>query len=167
MNFTAIDFETANPKRHSACAVGIVRVENGNIAVKKAFLIRPPESYFRFTHIHGITWKNVRDAPTFRDLWPEIEPLITAGDFLAAHNAPFDRSVLCETCRFYGIRPPSVKFKCTVQIARKVLGIRPAGLSNVCRELGILLDHHQALSDAIACAKIVLHAARLDANSCL
>ncbi len=164
MNFTAIDFETANHKRHSACAVGIVRVENGKIAVKKAFLIRPPESYFRFTHIHGITWKDVREAPTFRDLWPEIEPLITAGDFLAAHNAPFDRSVLWEACRFYGIRPPCVEFKCTVQIARKVLGIRPADLSNVCRELGIVLHHHQALSDALACAKIVLNAARLDAN---
>ena len=164
MNFTAIDFETANHKRYSACAVGIVRVENGNIAEKKAFLIRPPESYFRFTHIHGITWKDVREAPTFRDLWPEIEPLITAGDFLAAHNAPFDRSVLWEACRFYGIRPPCVEFKCTVQIARKVLGIRPADLSNVCRELGIVLHHHQALSDALACAKIVLNAARLDAN---
>ncbi len=162
MNFTAIDFETANHKRHSACAIGLVCVKNGKIERKKAFLIRPPEPYFRFTHIHGITWEDVKDAPTFRELWPEIKPLIASGDFIAAHNAPFDRSVLLHTCSFYDIKPPSVEFKCTVQIARKILGIRPAGLSNVCRRLGILLNHHEALSDAIACAKIVLHA--LDAG---
>jgi DNA polymerase-3 subunit epsilon len=43
-------------------------------------------------------------------------------------------------------------------MARGILDIRPATLSNVCRRLRIPLDHHHALSDAEACAKIVLAA---------
>lgn len=31
MKFTAIDFETANHKRESACSVGLVRVENEKV----------------------------------------------------------------------------------------------------------------------------------------
>ncbi len=162
MNFTAIDFETANPRRYSACAVGLVRVEGGCIVEKRAFFIRPPERWFRFTHIHGITWDDVKDAPTFRDIWPDIEPLLSAGDFLAAHNAPFDRSVLLKTCEFYRITPPPLEFRCTVQIARKVLGISPANLPEVCRRLDIRLDnHHEALADAMACARIMLYAGKI------
>ncbi len=161
MNFTAIDFETANNYRHSACAVGLVRVEGGNIVEKKAFLIRPPEKWFRFTYIHGLTWDDVKDAPTFEGLWPRIKPIITAGEFLAAHNASFDRSVLLKTCSYYDISPPPVDFMCTMQLARKKLGIYPTKLPDVCRRLNIRLDnHHEALADALACARIVLHACR-------
>ena len=161
MNFTAIDFETANHYRHSACAIGLVRVEGSRIVERKVSLIRPPDKWFRFTHIHGITWDDVRDAPTFRDIWPDIEPLVTAGEFLAAHNAPFDRSVLFNTCKYYQIEPPPVSFRCTMQLARKELGIYPTRLPDVCRRLGIELDnHHEALADALACARIVLHACR-------
>ncbi len=160
MNFTAIDFETANYYRHSACAVGLVRVEAGRIVEKKACLIRPPDRWFKFTHIHGITWEQVKDAPTFRQIWPEIEPMIRQADFLAAHNASFDRSVLMRTCEHYGIAPPPVEFRCTVKLAREVFGIYPTRLPDVCRRLNIRLDaHHHALADALACARIVLHAA--------
>lgn len=40
-NFIDIDYETATPKRHSACQLGIVVVENGNIVEEKAFLTQP------------------------------------------------------------------------------------------------------------------------------
>ncbi len=157
-NFTAIDFETANHKRHSACAVGMVRVEDGRIVDTLDLLIRPPELYFEFTRIHGITRDDVLHCQTFEQLWPNMEKFIASSQFMVAHNAPFDRSVLNASCKYYGITPMDIDFKCTVQIARHVLGIRPARLSNVCRVLGIDLDHHQALSDAVASAKIFIHA---------
>ncbi len=40
MTFTVIDFETANSKRASACALGIVKVEGGVITEKASWLIR-------------------------------------------------------------------------------------------------------------------------------
>jgi DNA polymerase-3 subunit epsilon len=45
-----------------------------------------------------------------------------------------------------------------VQISRRTWNIRPTKLSDVCRKLKIALNHHEALSDAMACAQIVLAA---------
>ena len=51
--FAAIDFETANNARDSACAVGVVIVEGGRIVDRLHALIRPPSRQFLFTPIHG------------------------------------------------------------------------------------------------------------------
>ena len=40
--FVAIDFETADQGRDSACSVGLVRVENGAIVKTAVQLIQPP-----------------------------------------------------------------------------------------------------------------------------
>jgi len=156
--FVAIDFETADRRFDSACAVALVRVEYGNIVYKHDFLIRPPRPYFEFTHIHGITWNMVAHMPVFGDLWPDLEPILDRIDFIAAHNAPFDRGVLKACCIAADLKPPEIPFKCTVALARKKWGLRPTKLNNVCEFLKIPLNHHDALSDAEACAKIVLAA---------
>jgi len=158
-NFLAIDFETADHGADSACAVGLVLVRGGRIARRAAHLIRPPRRDFRFTYIHGITWNQVRDAPSFAELWPTIAPFVDAADYLAAHNAPFDRGVLRACCAAAGIAPPRRRFICTVSLARATWNVRPTKLPDVCRHLGIPLKHHDAGSDAEACARIVLAAA--------
>jgi len=156
--FLALDFETANFATNSACAVGLVCVEKGRIAKKAVHLIRPPSRWFAFTHIHGITWEDVEQAPTFGELWPEISSFFEDVDFVAAHNASFDKRVLAGCCEHYGLPFPAVNFSCTVKLARQTWAIKPTTLSNVCSELRIPLNHHEALSDAMACAKIVLAA---------
>ena len=158
LNFVAIDFETANYAANSACSVGIVKVAGGAIVETAVHLIKPPSRQFTFTSIHGLTWKDVETADDFGQLWPKVEPLLDGADFLAAHNAPFDRGVLRACCASYGIAVPAHPFRCTVEIARRAWNIRPTRLSDVCRELVIPLNHHEALSDALACAKIVLAA---------
>ena len=67
MDFIAIDFETANSNRHSACEIGIVKVENFIITDKKSFLIKPKENYFDWmnTEIHGINEETVENEPEF------------------------------------------------------------------------------------------------------
>jgi DNA polymerase III subunit epsilon len=158
MKFVAIDFETANYSPTSACAIGLVTVENGIILQQKHFLIRPPTREFIFTDIHGITWRDVASEPNFSQLWPEISEILAGADFFAAHNAPFDRKVLQACCEYHQIPHPQQSFTCTVQLARKTWGIRPTNLPNVCVHLDIELEHHQALSDAHACAQIVIKA---------
>jgi DNA polymerase III subunit epsilon len=86
--------------------------------------------------------------------------MIDNGAFLAAHNAPFDRSVLHACCEMSGLKPTTVPFLCTVALARKEWNIFPTKLPLVCSHLGIPLDHHNAASDAEACARIVLAARR-------
>lgn len=154
--FVAIDFETADTGRDSACAVGVVRVEKGSIVRSESRLIRPPRSEFVFTYIHGIAWEHVADAPVFGEVWPELSGLLEGADFLAAHNAPFDRSVLSACCGAARVDPPPLPFECTVRLARRLWGIRPTTLPDVCRALDIRLRHHDALSDAEACARIMI-----------
>src|SRR5262247_4692820 len=98
-SFVAIDFETADPGRDSACAVGVVRVEGDRIVRRESRLIRPPRREFVFTYIHGIAWEDVADAEPFGDVWEDIQDIFDGADFLAARNAPFDRSVLQACCR--------------------------------------------------------------------
>ncbi len=156
--FLAIDFETANPSSDSACSIGLVRGENGRIVHEEVHLIRPPNSWFQFTEIHGLTWEHVRDALTFEGVWPKIKPLFEGVNFIAAHNAGFDRKVLESCCELYKLEKPTHPYICTVQLARKTWSIFPTRLPNVCEVLGIELKHHEALSDARACAKIVIAA---------
>ena len=154
----AIDFETADYGADSACAVGLVRVEDGRIVRRESRLIRPPRSEFAFTWIHGITWDDVRNQPTFGQVWPELSDIFDGVEFIGAHNAPFDRGVMRSCCAAAGLTPPDLPFKCTVQVARKTWSIRPTKLDNVCKALGIPLKHHDAASDAEACARILIAA---------
>ena len=156
--FVAIDFETADNGRDSACAVALVRVERGQITRRLCRRIRPPRREFLWTHVHGITWRDVAAEPLFGVVWGECEKLLEGADFLAAHNAPFDRSVLHACCDATGRSRPALPWRCTVQLARRAWNLRPTTLPHVCRHLNIPLVHHDPASDADACARIVLAA---------
>ncbi|MFK5914139.1 MAG: 3'-5' exonuclease [Woeseiaceae bacterium] len=157
-SFVAIDFETANHSRASACSVGLVSVSNNRIVSEDVFLIKPPSKEFLFTAIHGLTWDDVKNEESFDELWLTLDKIISGVDFLAAHNAPFDKGVLNKCCQEFGIETPDIPFLCTVKLARSQWDINPTKLNNVCDALDIELNHHEALSDARACANIVIQA---------
>jgi DNA polymerase-3 subunit epsilon len=163
-NFLSIDFETANTSSDSACSIGVVRVENQKVVHQAVHLIRPPSQNFMFTHIHGLTWQDVASAPSFREVWSEISGLFEGIDFVSAHNASFDSRVLKACMARYGIAFPKVPFVCTVELARQKWNLRPTRLPDVCRFLNLELNHHEALSDALACANIVLAAQRAESH---
>lgn len=162
MHFLAIDFETANARRASACALGVARLDDGGGAAAVEHLIRPRDMYFQGINIsiHGIRPEDVMDSPEFPEVWedaiPQDGPL-----FLLAHNAPFDISVLRASLDLYRMRPPRADYLCTVAVARALWRDLPNHkLSTVSAHLGIGLNHHQAGSDAEACARIALEAMR-------
>ena len=162
-DFCAIDFETACGCKASACAVALVRVRNHAITDTFSSLIRPPEGMeiasFNYG-IHGISNDDVREAPTFGELWPRIAEFV-GEDYLVAHSAAFDRGVLRAAMDHYGIEDDIPLFECTVIHSRKRWPfLRNHKLDTVSEYLGIGLRHHQALSDALACAKIYIEAGR-------
>jgi DNA polymerase III subunit epsilon len=165
MDFVAIDFETADHGRESACAVALVKVQKGAITQRVHRLIRPPRAHVVFSRIHGITWDAVRDLAGFREVWLGIRDVLDGAAFLAAHNASFDAEVLEACCRSAGLEAPRLPFRCTMHLARAVWGIRRASLTRVCAKLGIPLRHHDARSDAEACALIFLKAASAQPSS--
>ncbi len=159
--YVAIDFETANNSKSSACEIGYALFTRKKIIDSDSFLIRPPTKSFYFTDIHNITWEDVENEPTFDEIWPVVysNSRMKSVKFIAAHNASFDRNVLEACCNYYSINVPRKKFICTYRnISSKIWSFENNKLSTVCRNLKIPLDHHKGKSDAEACAKIVIKA---------
>lgn len=161
MTFTAIDFETATYKPHSACAVGIVTVEQSVIVDEYVTLIQPPQNYYAWQNIrvHGITSKHTAYTDTFDELYPEIYKRLLH-KHIVAHNEAFDRSVLRGCISHYGLSSKGLslhkQWQCTVKLYRS-LGYQRNKLSDCCERLNIPLQHHDALSDARACALLYLN----------
>ncbi len=160
LSFTAIDFETATANHNSACAIGLVVIENGLIVDEFHSLIRPPGNQYMWqtTRVHGIKPRDTCDAPTFQDLFVTIQPLI-ANRVMVAHNELFDRNVLRQTMLHYSLDYEglglSSLWECTFKIYQGK-GFKPARLNACCEVMGIELNHHEALSDARACAELFL-----------
>lgn len=154
--FVALDFETADYGRDSACALALVRVEGDAVVARATRLIRPPRRGFVFTEIHGITWADVATAPSFAGVWAEMAAVLDGVQFLAAHNASFDRGVLEACCAAAGLTPPALPYACTVRWSRRTFALEKANLPTVCRHLCIPLRHHDPASDAEACARIMI-----------
>ncbi|MBI9037736.1 MAG: 3'-5' exonuclease [Bacteroidales bacterium] len=160
MNFVAIDFETA--KGHaSPCAVGIVTVENGTITDEFYTLIKPPNNEYNWHNIqvHGITERDTKNAPTFHKVYPEIKKRLL-GKIVVAHNESFDRSVLQKTMSENGLEYSeldiSERWECTMKLCRANDKYPSAKLDECCAIDNIELQHHEALSDARACAELYL-----------
>lgn len=161
MDFTAIDFETANERRDSACQLGAVVVRGGDIVRRHCWMIRPPSLRFspRNIAIHGITPDHVRDEANFGQLWNSIREVL-AGQILVAHNARFDIGVLRACMDRYGFEVADFQFSCTRAIGRSAWpGQGSYALKAIANRLGFTFNHHDALEDAIACAKILIAAA--------
>ncbi|GJQ62748.1 MAG: hypothetical protein SCALA702_18010 [Melioribacteraceae bacterium] len=156
MNFTAIDFETADQKRDSACAVSLVKVKNSKIVDRQFYLIKPPRRNFIFSYLHGITYDDVKKAPNFGVLWKEIESFIKDSDFLAAHNSSMDKSVLKAVCALYNIPMPDIEFRCSMKYSREKWEIYPTRLENVISRLNLKIPE-TPYKNAEACALIFLH----------
>lgn len=161
--WVAIDFETASREKASACALGLALIEDGRIVEERSWLIQPPGNVFewRNTSIHGIHEDMVAQEPEFDGAWGEIEPYLRDA-VLLAHNASFDVAVLRASIARYELEPPAaLGYHCTVAMARKVWPDLPNHkLDSVCGYCGIELQHHDAASDAAACARIALRCRR-------
>lgn len=162
-NFIAVDVETANQHGTSICAIGAVKVENGLITDSFYTLVRPyPNFYLRhFTeNIHGISRDDTDSAPHFNEVWPQF--LNWAGNLpFVAHNSQFDRGCISACIRHYGLEPLGNRpFLCTLVQARRTIPrtiCASFSLPHLASFLGIPFNnHHNALADAEACAKIAM-----------
>ncbi len=168
MRYVSLDFETANSKRSSICAIGVAVVEGGVVVSRNYWLVRPNPCHFDFwnVRIHGINADDVRDQPEFDSLWHTLRGQIN-DKLLVAHNASFDMSALRAVLDLYSLPYPESSYLCSLLVSRTVWpDLANYRLPVVASALGIPLRHHNAESDAVASAEIVLRAAsKLNAGS--
>ncbi len=168
MNFIAIDFETATAERDSPCEIGLTFVNNLQIVETKSWLIKP--RYPAFDHfnmmLHGIQPRDIANEPEFNMLWKEILPLIE-NQFLIAHNASFDLSVLRKTLDSYKLPYPTLNYSCSYIFSKKVWqGLAAYDLKTLCKFNNIDLHHHRAGADSRATAQLVLKAFEIAGVTC-
>jgi len=157
-DFVAIDFEIANNNLNSACALGLVAVKNLEIVESKYFLICPPSDEFDCSCIavHGITYNDTKSCPKFPEVWAQIKTYFE-GNYIIAHNARFDMSVLKNCLIEYNLDIPDFKYYCSIPISTKACSNVGNSLKERTEYFGIELDnHHNALEDAKACAHLVI-----------
>lgn len=164
LDFTAIDFETANSRRGSVCAVGLAKVRDGVVVDSSSWLIKPPPSVGHFAPmniaVHGIRPADVFRAPSWVESLQRILAFAGADRFVA-HNASFDRSVLRGACAETGQSVPPNAFHCSVDLSRRLLDLHSNRLPHVAQALGLgAFRHHDAGSDAEICAAAVVAIAR-------
>ena len=164
LDFVAIDFETANSSPASPCAVGLVKVQGGEIRESLSMLFQPPSpnNYFDAGNIaiHGIRPEDIVDAPQWLDALPELL-VFTDGLPLIAHNASFDMSVLKHSAAAVNFDLPNLSYGCSLKMSRKTYNLDSYRLNAVAFAIGHEeFQHHDALADSDACARIVMHMAK-------
>lgn len=162
MKTIAIDFETANEQRGSACSVGLAWIEDGRVTRVEERLIRPKDMRFSSFNmaLHGIRPNHVEDAGEFPEVMDEF-----ADDFrnamMIAHNAAFDFSVWRACLDLYRQSYPQLSYLCSVKMSQRVwphLGSHKLNL--VAHHLGLTFVHHNAAEDAAICAEASIAIAR-------
>lgn len=159
-SFVALDVETANYSKSSVCSIGCVKVIEGKIADTFYSLVHPTPNWYarKCMEVHGLSDDDTWDAPPFDAVWRDVIRFADGLPFVA-HNAQFDYGCISAACQIYQLEPPS-PFYCTLVAARQKIPryVLPSkGLASLCDFFGIPLDnHHNALADAEACAKLAI-----------
>ena len=161
MNFTSIDFETANHSRVSICAAGMAVFVDGVLTEAPYWLVRPPKGHgwFRedFIECHGLTHLDVLDAPEFPAIAAEFLGRLTRSDLVVAHNARFDIGHLRGVLEHFGLACPGFVYLCTCELARRVWPKLPNHrLGTVAAHIGHTFNHHHAKADAAAAGRVLV-----------
>ena len=101
--YIAFDVETPNHYNTRMSAIGISVIEDGQIVDNFYSLVDPEQPFDWFNSmLTGINEETVFNAPSFPEVWKQIEPIMSSG-ILVAHNASFDMRVLRKCLESYEI----------------------------------------------------------------
>jgi DNA polymerase III epsilon subunit-like protein len=165
-----MDFETTNLTLHPkadfrkqprAIEFGgvLMDMETGEIVEEASILINPGELITEeITKITGITNDDVKDAPFFTEVLPQLRHLFGQATCMVAHNLPFDRSIL----QFELMRSNVTDFPwpprglCTVGVYKEHWGRNPKLTELYEFIMGKPLEQtHRALDDVKAMMEII------------
>jgi DNA polymerase III epsilon subunit-like protein len=154
-NLVAIDFETGNYKRVSACALGYARIDNNGIVGSGEYLIRPVGGFTEFhSKIHGIKSRHVQSKPDFAGLYKKTKGLLSGT--LIGHSL-FDKQVLNALNKHFGLKN-RFSYRNTCALAKECLpDLKNHKLKTLARHFDLPgFKHHCPEDDAVTCARIFL-----------
>lgn len=155
---TFFDVETPNRHNDRICSIGVTQTDmRGRIVNKASHLVNPEAGFDDVCmRVHGITAADVRNSPTFPELWDVSLRSVFADTLLVAHNAAFDLSVIWKDLDNYGLEIPKLEYACTLTMMKqRHPGLSSYKLQDVCAYYGLSMGrHHDSFADAAACRDI-------------
>jgi DNA polymerase-3 subunit epsilon len=158
--FAVVDVETSglSRRRHRLLQVAVVTVTGeGQVLDRWSSPLRPRFGRVGPTHIHGLTARDLREAPTFAAVAPELLRRLDGAVF-TAHNAAFDWGFVARALRRAGYRPPDATRLCTARLSRSLATEEALShrLADVCERHGVVITRaHDAAADAEATAAVL------------
>ncbi len=140
--------------------IAIVRLD-GSVVMNT--LVNPEGKIPRAaTAIHGITNKIVVDAPNWSEIYEEYRD-VTHNKRILVYNASFDKRLVRQTCKLYGLSMPRRDWRCVMLSYAEYFGETKYDsytwqkLSNALVQMGIeeTGQAHRAFSDCIATSKLI------------
>lgn len=161
--FVVFDIETTGLSsiKDSITEIGAVIIKNRQIVSKYSTLVNPetpiPKKIVKLT---GITDDMVSKERTIKEVLPEFLAFIGKRP-VVAHNANFDWGFIKNKSENLGFSVKNTVID-TLELSRNILSIKKHKLNNICDYFNIrLLNHHRALNDAMATAKIFIEMLKL------
>ena len=155
--YVTFDFETTDkdPATCGVVEIGAARVVNGEIVDRFHTMVNPyqPISAEATRKAHGYTDADVKDAPSFAEVWPRFRAFV-GDDILIAHNGQrFDVPVLRRLAAGReGVE--SLVFYDTYPLVRSLSQDSPRQ-EDIAARFGIDVGRaHHALDDAVTLAKV-------------
>ncbi len=158
MILAGLDFETANCKWGSICSAGCALLEDGEALYQREWLICPACGYrsMQFTHVHGLSYWDVRNEAEFPQIWDELRSKLLSADAVVIHNARFDLKHLRSVMAIYDLPPVEFNYVDSLSVCRRLFReMKSHTLDTMAEHFGITFQHHNALEDAAACAAII------------
>ncbi len=169
LTYSFIDVETPNKRNDTICSIGVIKTDTtGRILDSLDTLVNPEAMFSSFNiGIHGILPEDVKNAPTFYELWKQNLSHLISDSVIVAHNAQFDLTVLSKSLVRASVPVPDFDYVCTIDFGGSVLnGFESCKLDDMCRAIGYRFDnHHNAFADTEACMNIFWKA--VEAAGCL
>jgi DNA polymerase-3 subunit epsilon len=160
VDFVVIDVETANPDSSSICQVGIASFRDGKLADSWGSLVNPEDDFNSFNvAIHGIDEDQVRDAPTWEEVFPQVHARLR--DSIVVSHTTFDRTALRKACDRASLTVCEYTWLDSTRVVRMTwpqFSKAGYGLTNLARHFGIAYQAHDALEDARCAGILVLRA---------
>lgn len=106
------------------------------------------------TQVHGISKKDVKDAPTFGKLWETIGERLSTHT-LISYNASFDLYALERALYLADIDAPNLRYGCAYKLTKSLLTVPSYSLTSIAEGFNIKYQAHNALADAQTTAAVI------------
>ena len=150
---------TGGAKYDEVIDLGIVVSGSGKVLFDEIFRPEVPVNEHAFK-VHGITDSRLVQANKFHTYAEQLYEILESAP-LIVWNSNFDERMMIQTFQKYGMPVPQMKFVCAMQKYKHYSwSPKVTSLTNACYAMRVQAGSHRAITDALACARVIFRVTR-------